>query len=163
MSSNDSEIKEEIIDKEDLVISSNLNEVQQFFDVEEKYNVKDEESVCNLIFVSKTDVDLDYLYIDENINDNFQCSTCNKFFLDLQSLNQHSIICSLKIDNLTKKCISCKFCDETYVSMRRLILHIKAVHEGKKHFKCDICEATFSIKRSLERHVAAIHVGKKYL
>ena len=49
MSSNDSEIKEEIIDKEDLVISSNLNEVQQFFDVQEKYNVKDEESVCNLI------------------------------------------------------------------------------------------------------------------
>ena len=59
MSSNNSEIKEEIIDKEDLVISSNANEMKQFYDAEEKYNVEDEESVCNLIFVSKTDVDLD--------------------------------------------------------------------------------------------------------
>ena len=162
MSSNDSEIKEEIIDKEDLVTSSNLNEIPQFFEAEEKYNVKDEESVCNLIFVSKTDVDLDYLYIDENINDKFQCITCNKKFLDLQSLNQHSIICCLeKIDHVTKKCIICKFCDETYMSMKNLEHHIRAVHEGKKHFKCDTCEATFSHKKSLERHVTAIHVGKK--
>ena len=117
MSSNVLEIKEEIIDKEDLVINSNLNEIPQFFEAEEKYKVKDEESVCNLIFVSKTDVDLDYLHIDENINDKFQCITCNKIFLDLQSLNQHSIICCLEIDNVTKNCISCKFCDKTYMSM----------------------------------------------
>lgn len=161
MSSNVSEIKEEIIDKEDLMISSNANEMKQFYDAEEKYNVKDEESViCDLIFVSKTDVDLDYLLIDETIIDKFQCITCNNFFLDIQSLNQHSIICGLKIDNLTQKCVTCKFCDEIYISMRSLQLHITAVHGEKKHFKCDICKATFSHKTSLKRHVAAIHEGK---
>ena len=92
---NVSEIKEENIDVEDLVISPNSNGIKHFFDTEEKSNLKYKESICDLTFVSKTDVDLDYLYIDETIIDKFQCITCKKLFLDLQSLSQHTIICGL--------------------------------------------------------------------
>ena len=267
MSSNDSEIKEEIIDKEDLVINSNLNEIPQFFEAEEKYNVKDEESVCNLIFVSKTDVDLDYLYIDENINDTgktfsckvcdqtyttmsnlkkhistvhegiryccpfckkeftqkcelnihvrdrckatfahkqglnghlisypegkkqFQCFSCNKLFLHLQSLSVHNISCHLKTGNVSKKYIVCNICDETYMSMRNLKSHISSIHESiefycplckeeftqkysldhhvrrfhheVKPFSCKICDKSFSEQYSIKRHIAAVHEGKK--
>ena len=98
MFSNVSEIKEENIGIEDLVISPNSNGIKYFFDTGEKSNVKYKElkeTICDLTFVSKTDVDLDYLYIDETIIDKFQCITCNKLFLDLQSLSQHIIICGL--------------------------------------------------------------------
>ena len=98
MFSNVSEIKEENINIEDLVISPNTNGIKHFFDSEEKSNLKYKElkeAICDLTFVSKTDVDLDYLYIDETNIDKFQCITCNKLFLDLQSLSQHTIICGL--------------------------------------------------------------------
>ena len=99
MFSNVSEIKEENIDCiEDLVISPNSNGIKEFFYTEEKSDLKYKElkeTICDLTFVSKTDVDLDYLYIDETIIDKFQCITCNKLFLDLQSLSQHTIICGL--------------------------------------------------------------------
>ena len=100
MFSNVSEIKEENIDIEDLVIIPNSNGIKYFFDTEEKSDLKYKElkeTTCDLTFISKTDVDLDYLYIDETIVDKFQCITCNKLFLDLLSLSQHTIICGLKI------------------------------------------------------------------
>ena len=73
MDNDDLEVKEEIINLEDLVISSKAKNNQQCLTyVEEDRLMKFEKTDSDLTFVSKTDVDLDYLYIDETIINKFQ-------------------------------------------------------------------------------------------
>ena len=70
MYNDDLEVKEEIIALEDLVISLNTHEKQQCMDVEEGSIEKCQTTVSDYTFISKTDVDLDYLN-DETIEDIF--------------------------------------------------------------------------------------------
>ena len=103
------EVKEETIDIEDLIISSKEKEYQPCSGLQEDNFVKPKSSICDYIFTSKTDVDLDYLdyiIVDENLNRSHQseikCQRCSTQFYDLDSLNSHVSICQIH-DNLYQK------------------------------------------------------------
>ena len=90
----------------------------------------------------------------------FQCFSCHKLFLHLQSLSIHNINCHLKTGNVSKKYIVCNICDETYMSMRDLKSHISSIHEGIK-FYCPLCKEEFTQKYGLDHHVRRFHYGVK--
>jgi uncharacterized Zn-finger protein len=141
-------------------VLSYSDETKIFQDSRPKSNYE-ELTKTSYTFVSKTDIDLDYLNLDtivseENSN---QYDTFDLKHSSVGDLETHS----KQKNHEEKKQFKCDECNKSFTAKSSLNGHIRAIHERKKDFKCNVCAATFSFKQSLKKHTAAIHEGKKSL
>ncbi|XP_072037312.1 uncharacterized protein [Amphiura filiformis] len=91
---------------------------------------------------------------------NLQCSTCEKTFKSLMSLNYH--IKRMHSNLVPVNAEECKYlcgkCGKMYTSMVHLKEHDEAVHLKKLH-KCKFCKSTFKWKTNLYAHQRTHNTG----
>ena len=75
----------------------------------------------------------------------FSCSTCDKKFSELSSLNEHEKIHSDETP------FSCSPCDKKFAELSSLKEHEK-IHSDETPFSCSVCDKKFSEITSLEIH-----------
>jgi KRAB domain-containing zinc finger protein len=78
---------------------------------------------------------------------NFKCTTCNKAFKSLNSLNYHM---QVHYDNRYE--YQCDFCQKSFPKKYALQKHIM-VHLNYKPFKCDVCSFKFTTISYLKKHL----------
>ena len=172
-------IKEETIEIEDLVLSSDIQEKYEvYFEIKEELveedidswqtslELEEEESKCpenDPLSIKK--------YKDENKKPNNKITT--QHATSKQTLLEKCYICDASFSSqkdLTihfssvhdgKKPFKCLFCVASFSRKQVMIKHIASVHEGKKPFKCSICDGNFTKKDKLNRHISAVHEKKK--
>ena len=84
-----------------------------------------------------------------------QCTTCNKFFSNKDSLKSH-----IRKVHVTKD-HNCEICVRSFKIRDALIRHIKYVHEGTRDQNCEKCGKTFKGISKLNIHMKSVHDGMR--
>ncbi|XP_075226472.1 uncharacterized protein LOC142327368 [Lycorma delicatula] len=100
-------------------------------------------SVCGLMFVSRSRVDIHMLKHREKT---FECTECNKKMLSKKSLSIH-----LRLHKPDNKFL-CQVCGVVKCSKRMLDDHVRCVHSKETPFRCELCGKEFRTKQSKELH-----------
>ena len=85
----------------------------------------------------------------------FQCSSCDKTFIDNSNLLKHMTTHS------GEQTFQCSFCYQTFSNKNNLLKHLK-VHTVDKQIKSSSCDQYFSNSKELLNNVSK-HTGEKRL
>ena len=91
----------------------------------------------------------------EHSSKNFECTTCNKTFVSVSKLEEHSTVHS------GDRSFPCLTCGKAFSRSYHLKVHTR-IHTGEKPYKCGQCEKTFIDSSALRGHMKSHNEDKPF-